>query len=119
MQITHLFAGLTVSDFSAACDWYGGLFGTAADAYPREDEAIWQLAPHVSIYITADAERAGYGLLTLAVKNLEQQRLSLTQRGLAVEDGAEANGLRTLLVRDPDGNRIKFFEYEPPSSNRR
>lgn len=113
MQVTHLFAGLAVSDFDVACDWYGALFGAGPDAHPREGEAIWHPALHASIYITADPERAGHGLLTLAVKNLEEQRLWLTRRGLVADEGAEANGLRTLLVRDADGNRIKFFEFDP------
>ena len=115
-HVTHLFAGLAVSDFSVACDWYERLFGAAPDARPKEDEAIWHPAPHASIYITADPDRAGNGLLTLAIKDIEQERLGLARRGLTVDDGLEANGLRTLVVRDADGNRIKFFEYDPANS---
>ena len=110
VQMTHLFAGVAVSDFSVACEWYERLFDGPPASLPREGEAVWHLAPSVSIYIRADRGRAGHGLLTIAVKDLEHQRVELARRGLAVEDGAEASGLRTVVVEDPDGGRIKFFE---------
>ena len=35
------------------------------------------------------------------------------RRGIGVEDGAEANRLRTLTAQDPDGNRVTLFETRP------
>jgi catechol 2,3-dioxygenase-like lactoylglutathione lyase family enzyme len=110
VQITHLFAGVAVSDFAVACDWYERLFESPPGSLPTEGEAVWHPTPTASIYITVDPARAGHGLLALAVKDLEAQRVELTRRGLFVEEGAEAQGLRTLIVADPDGSRIKFFE---------
>ena len=110
VDITHLFAGVAVSDFSVSCDWYERLFGSAPDIFPKEGEAVWHRAPSASVYVTTDPSRAGRGLLTLAVKNLEGQRANLVVRGLLVDEGEEANGLRTLIVRDPDGNTIKLFQ---------
>jgi len=110
VRVTHLFAGLAVSDFTAACDWYERLVDSPPDSFPTEGEAVWHAGGAVSIYITTDRERAGHGLLTLAVENLAEQRADLARRGLPVDEAAERHGLRTLLVTDPDGNRIKFFE---------
>jgi catechol 2,3-dioxygenase-like lactoylglutathione lyase family enzyme len=110
VHITHLFAGLAVSDFTVACDWYERLFDSPPDVLPTEGEAIWHPAGSASIYITADRARAGHGVLTLAVKNLDDQRAGLARRGLPVDEGAEANGIRTLILTDPDGNSIKLFE---------
>ena len=110
VQMTHLFAGLAVSDFAVACYWYERLFDCPPDSLPTRGEAIWHPAGSASIYITADRARAGHGLLTLAVRNLDDQRVDLARRGLSVDEGAELNGLRRLLVTAPDGNRIKFFE---------
>jgi len=110
VNITHSFAGLAVSDFTVACDWYERLFESPPDVLPTEEEAIWRPAASASIYITVDRARAGRGLLTLAVKNLDDQRVSLARRGLPVDEATEANGMRTLILTDPDGNSIKLFE---------
>jgi hypothetical protein len=110
VRVTHLFSGVTVSDFDLACDWYERLFDSPPDSLPTEGEAIWHLASSASVYIAADPERAGNGVLTLAVKSLEDLRAGFARRGLVAEEGAELNGLRTLLVTDADGNMVKFFE---------
>jgi catechol 2,3-dioxygenase-like lactoylglutathione lyase family enzyme len=110
MRATHVFAGVAVSDFTVARDWYERLLGSAPDSLPKEGEAVWRPAASASIYVTLDRARAGSGLLTLAVENLDELRRDLARRGLPVDDGSEANGMRTLLATDPDGNTIKFFE---------
>lgn len=110
VDITHLFAGIAVSDFQVARGWYARILGSPADTLPREDEAVWHAVRTASIYVTVDPERAGHGLLTLAVKDVDEKRIDLERRGIIAGEGAEANGLWTLTVTDPDGNRIKFFE---------
>ena len=110
LRTTHVFAGVAVSDFAVACDWYERLFDAPPDAFPTEGEAIWHTAQSASIYITTDRARAGRALLTLAVKSLDDQRIDLARRGLPFDDGAELNGLPRLIVTDPDGNTIKLFE---------
>lgn len=110
METTHLFAGLAVSDFAAAHDWYQRLFGSPPNVVPKDDEALWHTSAYASVYITADKARAGQGLLTMAVKNLAEEGTCLSRRGLTVVESAEPNGMRTLLLADPDGNTIKFFE---------
>ena len=114
MDATHLFAGLAVSDFKAACDWYERPLGAPPDFVPREGEAVWHAASSTSVYVTVDRTRAGNGLVTVAVRNLDAQRADLARRDLLVEESAERNGMRTLIATDPDGNAIKFFE--DPSS---
>jgi hypothetical protein len=109
VHATHLFAGVAVSDFAVAHDWYERLFDAPPDSVPKEGEAVWHPVPSASIYITADPERAGNGLLTVAVKSLDDQRATLARHGLAFDDGAEPNGLPRLIVTDHDGNSIKFF----------
>src|SRR3954467_13698031 len=110
MRATHLFAGVAVTDFTTACDWYERLFACPPSAFPTAGEALWRMGESASIYVTADPERAGRGLLALAVKDLDAQRAALRRRGLAAAGGAELNGIRTLVVADPDGNTVKLFE---------
>ena len=110
MDATHLFAGLAVPDFKGACDWYERLFGSPPALLPRDGEAVWHATSSASVYVTADRARAGNGLLTVAVKNLDTQRADLARRKVPVEESAEPTGMRTLIANDPDGNTIKFFE---------
>jgi|tagenome__1003787_1003787.scaffolds.fasta_scaffold20774548_3 hypothetical protein len=110
MHTTHLFAGLAVSEFVVACDWYERLFDSAPSFYPREGEAVWQVTASASVYVTADAPRSGGRLLALAVKNLDEERAALARRGLHAEEGTEPNGMPTMTLADPDGNTIKMFE---------
>jgi catechol 2,3-dioxygenase-like lactoylglutathione lyase family enzyme len=115
VRATHVFAGVAVSDFTVARDWYERLFGSPPDSLPKEGEAVWRPAASASVYVTLHRARAGSGLLTLAVENLDDLRRDLARRNHPVDEGSEANGMRTLLATDPDGNTIKFFE-DPGSS---
>jgi hypothetical protein len=82
VAVTHTFAGLPVSDFAAEYAWYVALFGREADMFPREGEAVWQLTSTASVYVVADLERAGDGLLTLALADLDSHVSRLRKSGL-------------------------------------
>jgi predicted enzyme related to lactoylglutathione lyase len=111
MQTTHLFAGVAVTDFSAACPWYERLFGRPPDMLPQEDEAVWSLTPGGSIYVRADPDRAGTARLTIAVSDLDAQVHAVGERGVAVDQVASKLGTpRRVMVTDADGNAITFFE---------
>ena len=110
MEVTHVFAGVAVSDFAAAYGWYVGLFGRAADMFPHDGEAVWRLTANSSVYVVGDIERAGNGLLTLASDDLDglANRLQADGRAFTWDSGGDAP-LR-LTVSDDDGNRIAFFQ---------
>jgi catechol 2,3-dioxygenase-like lactoylglutathione lyase family enzyme len=99
MRITHLFAGIPVSDYDAAVAWYQRLLGRPPDVLPHEREAMWHVGDAGSIYVVLDAQRAGSALVTVAVDDLGEH---------PTEPGP--GGLRTAVLDDPDGNRIKLFE---------
>jgi catechol 2,3-dioxygenase-like lactoylglutathione lyase family enzyme len=107
MQATHLFAGLPVRDLAAALDWYARLFGRPADVRPVADEALWHLGPG-SVFLRVDPERAGGGLLVLAVPDLDACLSALAARGVTGER-VEATPARSIL-RDADGNEVTLFE---------
>jgi hypothetical protein len=46
-----LFAGIHVSDYEAATEWYVRLLGGEPSFIPNDTEAVWELAEHRSIYI--------------------------------------------------------------------
>jgi len=110
MAITHAFAGVAVTDFAAAHDWYVRLFGRAADMLPHDSEAVWRLSAWVSVYVVADPERAGNGLLTLAVADLDACADRLRADGFELTEHAEGTAPRRLTVNDDDGNTISFFQ---------
>jgi catechol 2,3-dioxygenase-like lactoylglutathione lyase family enzyme len=110
MKLTHAFAGLAVSDYAAAYEWYVRLFGREADMYPHDNEAVWRLTTSSSVYVLGDAERAGNGLLTLATNDLAGFANRLHADGLAFTQDAAGDAPEGLTVSDVDGNRIKFFQ---------
>ena len=76
---------------------------------PTEGEAVWRLAPSASVYVVADPVRAGRAAITIAVHDVDALLGDLRERGMVATIEMDA-GMRTAVVVDPDGNRIKFFE---------
>jgi hypothetical protein len=58
--ITHLIAGVPVSELGAAIDWYTRLFGWPPDLRTGE-EILWDIDEHARLFIEPDAARVGAG----------------------------------------------------------
>jgi catechol 2,3-dioxygenase-like lactoylglutathione lyase family enzyme len=104
-----LFAGLPVSDYRRALAWYGRLLGSEPAFIPSATEAVWELAEHRYVYIEELPERAGHGLHTVFVDDLDERVESISARG--VEPASRetyGNGVRKVIYRDADGNEIGF-----------
>ena len=102
-----LFAGLPVRDFAAARPWYERLLGGPPAFLPHETEAVWELAEHRYVYIVEDAERAGRGLVTLFLDDLDAMVAAISARGIEpAERETYDNGVRKITYRDADGNEI-------------
>jgi catechol 2,3-dioxygenase-like lactoylglutathione lyase family enzyme len=110
VAITHAFAGLPVADYAAAYDWYARLLGRPANMFPHDGEAVWLLTPSCSIYVVQDPERAGRGLVTLAIGDLDAHEQRLREAGLAFDERADGSSPRRLVVKDVDGNTLTFFQ---------
>ena len=107
----YVFAGLVVADRDRAAEWYTDLIGRPADVLPNDAEAAWQLAESASLYIRADPARAGRGVLTLIVTDLDTRIAEITARGIApgpVEVVGEAG--RKCVITDPDGNELEIVQ---------
>jgi len=46
-----LFAGIPVSDYAAAVEWYERLFGSPPTSFPNNAEAVWEIAEHGYVFI--------------------------------------------------------------------
>jgi catechol 2,3-dioxygenase-like lactoylglutathione lyase family enzyme len=111
--ITHLFAGVPVSDLDTSIDWYARLFGRPPDNRVG-DEVLWEIDEHARLFIAPNAARADAGRITLAVAGLDAL-LDLAAQGIEHEPiETYSNGLRHVNVPDPDGNPIAFAE--PPDA---
>jgi catechol 2,3-dioxygenase-like lactoylglutathione lyase family enzyme len=104
-----LFAGIFVTDYTTALDWYQRLFGSPPAFVPNDSEAVWELAEHRYVYIEHRPEQAGHALHTVFVDDLDPRVAGITGRGLEPSSRETyANGVRKVTYRDPDGNEIGF-----------
>jgi catechol 2,3-dioxygenase-like lactoylglutathione lyase family enzyme len=111
MAITHVFAGIPVTDYGVAREWYERLFDRPPDMLPHDTEAAWELAGSGWVYVVADAPRAGGSLLTLLVDDLDERVAGLAARGIEAVLGEPVPGrVRNAEVTDPDGNRVTFAQ---------
>jgi catechol 2,3-dioxygenase-like lactoylglutathione lyase family enzyme len=101
MSVEHVFAGIPVADYAAARAWYERLFGRAPELLPNDNEAAWKLTETAWVYVVGDAERAGSGLVTILVDDID-----------AWTDDADDTipGMRRAEITDPDGHRIQVAQ---------
>jgi catechol 2,3-dioxygenase-like lactoylglutathione lyase family enzyme len=110
VTVTFLFAGLPVADLDPALAWYERLLGRAPDMRPHAGEAVWQLTDSALVYVVTDPERAGHGLVTLIVDDLDAQLAELRARGLEPEAVEAVGAGRKALFADPEGNSVAFAQ---------
>ena len=111
--ITHLFAGVPVSDLDASIDWYARFFGRRPDR--RVGQALWEIDEHAWLFIEPNAAQAGAGRITFAVAGLDALLERLAAQRIEHEPiETYSNGVRHVKIPDPDGNMIAFAE--PPDA---
>ena len=104
-----LFAGMRVTDLAAAQAWYERLLGAEPSFHPNDAEAVWELAEQRFLYVMQDPERAGDGLVTLFVTDLDERTAGIAERGIEPAEREQySNGVRKVTYRDPDGNEIGY-----------
>ena len=113
-SITHLIAGVPVTELDAAIDWYTRFFGRPPNLRAGE-EILWDIDEHATLFIEPDAARAGTGRITFGVSGLDALLERLAGQDIHHEPvETYSNGVRHAMVPDPDGNALAFAE--PPSS---
>ena len=105
----NLFAGIAVTDYTAALDWYERLFGSAPSFFPNDSEAVWELAEHRFVFIERKPQHAGHARHLVFVDDLDAVVAQAAQHGVVpAERETYANGVRKAAYRDPDGNEVGF-----------
>ncbi|MEU5163129.1 VOC family protein [Streptomyces sp. NPDC020875] len=104
-----LFAGIPVSVYPRALEWYERLLGTPPAFLPNDTEAVWELAEHRYLFIELRPGRAGGALHTVFVGDFDERVAAIAARGLEPDQRETyANGVRKAVYRDPDGNEVSF-----------
>jgi catechol 2,3-dioxygenase-like lactoylglutathione lyase family enzyme len=112
--ITHLFAGVPVSDLDVGVDWYTRFFGRPPDMRVG-DVVLWDINQHATLFIEPNAEQAGAGRITLTVAGVDAFLERVAAQRIEHEPiETYSNGVRHVNIPDPDGNRIAFAE--PPDA---
>ena len=104
-----LFAGISVSDFSASLAWYEKFFGSSPAFLPNDVEAVWEVAEHQYVYIEDRPAHAGHAQVTVFSDDFDERVDAIVSRGID-PDVRETydNGVRHVTFRDPDGNELSF-----------
>ncbi len=106
-----LFSGVPVSDFAVAQLWYERFFGRPADVLAHDAEVMWRVSDGGWLYILQDPARAGQGIVTMAVPDLQVAVSSLRARGGEIGPiKPEGRAGRKAVALDPDGNTIALIE---------
>ncbi len=75
-----LFAGIPVSDYAAAVEWYGRLFGSPPTFLPNDNEAVWELAEHRYVFIELTARAAGHASWGCPQRQVDRLRPDRSRR---------------------------------------
>jgi predicted enzyme related to lactoylglutathione lyase len=104
-----LFAGIPVTDYIVALEWYERLFGVPPSFLPNDVEAVWELAEHRFVFMEQRPDHAGHARHLFFVDDLDAVVARIAERGLVpAEQETYANGVRKAAYRDPDGNEFGY-----------
>ena len=113
MTVDNALASVPVQDVDAAAEWYERLLGRSGQR-PRAEVVEWKFDGGGGLQAYQAPERAGGGSVTLAVSDIESHAEALRQEGIDAEVTGNER-VKTLMIRDPDGNSIAFAEAFDPT----
>lgn len=99
-----IFAGIAVSDYAVALEWYTKLLGAEPTFYPNEIEAVWQLAEDRHVYIIQDLKLAGGAVSMIWVDDPRAEVARIAQRGLEPVDIEKHDQVWKYVFHDSDRN---------------
>ena len=108
-----LYSVVCVRDRAASQKWFETFFGRPADEIIGE-EYLWQVGANAWVVIDdrdMRAERVGRAMITLGVNDLDDILARLAAHGIGHEPvETYSNGVRHVVVLDPDGNSLSLAE---------
>ena len=108
-HVDYVLAVIPVSDIEVGRAWYTKLFGRDPDNNPMSNLIEWQVTNGAWVQVTEDLQRAGNGMLNLAVSDIEEGARDLREMGIDAAAIIDANkGVRLCPIIDPDDNKIQL-----------
>ena len=108
-HVDYVLAVVAVSDIEVGKSWYTELFGREPDNNPMPNLIEWQVTNGGWVQVTEDPQRAGNGMLNLAVSDIDDGARELRELGINAAEIITANkGVRLCPVTDPDNNKIQL-----------
>ena len=114
MSIVNAIASVAVRDLNTAIKWYEALF-RKAPTKPMPEVAEWSFERGGWLQVYQLPERAGSGSCTLAVSNIDEEAARLKQLNIDTSHRTSTEKVKTLMIKDPDGNSIALAEARDPS----
>ena len=112
-----LYSIMAVSDRATALPWFAAFFGRAADEVIGE-EHLWQVGANAWVVVDdrdLRSDRVGGTMITLGVTDLDEILARFAAHGIRHEPvETYANGVRHVVVLDPDGNSLSLAEAPTP-----
>jgi predicted enzyme related to lactoylglutathione lyase len=112
MEIIGLYAALYVRDLKAAVAFYTKLIGREPDDRPNDKLVQWRGFGTAGIQLFADSAKAGHGVMTLVVPDLDVVTTRLARSGVVSDDVLTGDFGKIAHIADADGNTVTLAE--PP-----
>jgi predicted enzyme related to lactoylglutathione lyase len=106
MTIDNAIASVAVKNLKTTVVWYEKLFQRSADSTPMPEVAEWKFPRGGWLQIYQLPERAGNCSCTLAVDNIDEAELHLEALGINTAQRTATDQVKTIMVKDPDGNSV-------------
>ncbi|GGY62230.1 hypothetical protein GCM10011613_02110 [Cellvibrio zantedeschiae] len=115
MAIKNALASVAVKNISSATKWYEKLLGRSPDSKPMQGVCEWEFEGGGWLQVYEGEERAGSSSVTLAVDNMSEQISALKKLNLNPGTPSITEKVKTLMIKDLDGNSIAFAEAIDPT----
>src|SRR5437588_13110853 len=97
-----LFAGIPVTDYIVALEWFERVCVAPPSFLPNDVEAVWELAEHRFVFIEQRPDHAGHARHLVFVDDLDAVVARIVERGLVpAEQETYANGVRNAASPAP------------------
>lgn len=109
MTIDNVLASAAVKDLDQAAAWYEKLLG-APGKRPMPEVAEWSFPNGGGLQVYEGAARAGNCSFTAVVRDVEEQVRKLDALNIDTSNRTSSDLVKTVMIRDPDGNSIAFAQ---------
>jgi predicted enzyme related to lactoylglutathione lyase len=113
MNIQGLYAAVFVKDIASSSAFYSRLLGRQPDDKPMDTLVQWRGFGNAGIQLFRDPSKAGRGVMTLVVPDLEATKSLLDAQDIDLGQVQQGDFGKIAHLADPDGNVVTLAE--PPS----